>query len=83
MFEVDLTKVKKNLQVKSTVYDLIIFLSIYELIVNVLIQACEINKFDFEHHLNGVIFPGTDHANIIQCNLYKWGIYKWRNLGPY
>ena len=46
---VDLDKVKKNLRIKSTVYNFILILSIAELIDNVLMQTAIIAEFDFKH----------------------------------
>ena len=48
-YQMDLDKVKKNLRIKSTVYNFILLLAIAELIDNALMQTAIIFEFDFKH----------------------------------
>ena len=51
-YQIDLDKVKKNLRIKSTVYNFILLLAIAELIDNALMQTAIIFEFDFKHPSN-------------------------------
>ena len=48
-YQMDLDKVKKNLRIKSTVYNFILLLAITELIDNALMQTAIIFEFDIKH----------------------------------